>query len=58
MALFCGRVVRAPATEAVDAGSIPSRVKPKSKKLVSTASLLDLKLSNKRGSVKPPPCVW
>ena len=33
---------RASATEAVDTGSIPGRVKPKTNELVSTASLLDV----------------
>ena len=37
-----GRVDRASATEAVDTGSIPGRVKPKTIKLVFTASLLDV----------------
>ena len=36
-----GRVVRASASEAVDSGSIPSRVKPMTMKLVITAPLLD-----------------
>ena len=35
------RVVRASASEAVDLGRIPSRVKPLTSKLVFTASLLD-----------------
>ena len=37
-----GRVDRASASEAVDSGSIPSRVKPMTLKLVFTASLLDV----------------
>ena len=36
-----GRVVRASASEAVDLGLIPSRVKPMTLKLVFTASLFD-----------------
>ena len=36
-----GRVVRVPASGAVDLGFIPSRVKPMTLKLVFTASLLD-----------------
>ena len=36
-----GRVVRASASGAVDLGSIPSRAKPLTLKLVITASLLD-----------------
>ena len=37
-----GRVDRASATDSVDSGSIPGRVKPKTLKLVFTASLLDV----------------
>ena len=40
-----GRVDRASATETVDLGSIPGRVKPKTIKLVFTASLLDVQQS-------------
>ena len=36
------RVNRASATETVDTGSIPGRVKPKTIKLVFTTSLLDV----------------
>ena len=37
-----GRVDRASAPETADSGSIPGRVKPRLKKLVVTASLLDV----------------
>ena len=37
-----GRVDRASATETVDSGSIPGRVKPRTVKFVFTASLLDV----------------
>ena len=37
-----GRVDRASATEAVDTGSIPGRVKPKTIKIGTTDSLLDV----------------
>ena len=37
-----GRVDKASATETVDSGSIPRRVKPKTIKLAFTASLLDV----------------
>ena len=40
-----GRVDKASATEAVDTGSIPGRVKPKTIKLVFTAFLLDVQQS-------------
>ena len=40
--LIGGRVDRASATEAVDSGSVLKRVKPKRKKLIFTASLLDV----------------
>ena len=41
-ATISGRMDRASATEAVDSGSIPGRVKPTTVKLVLTASLLDV----------------
>ena len=47
---FGGLVVRASATEAVDLGSIPGRVSPKTLNLVFTASLLDVQ--HYRDSVK------
>ena len=50
-----GRVRRAPATETVDSGSIPGRVKPKIIKLVFTAPCLPISI--KKDSVKPIPCV-
>ena len=51
-----GRVDRASATEAVDSGSIPGRVKPKNyKNWYSQLSCLTFSI--KRDSVKPPPCV-
>ena len=37
-----GRVMKASASEALDLGLIPSRVKPMTLKLVFTASLLDV----------------
>ena len=40
--LISGREDRASATEAIDSGSISGWVKPKTKKLVFTASLLDV----------------
>ena len=47
IALISGRVDRACATEAVDSGSIPGRVRPKTiKKLVFTASLFYVSFSN------------
>ena len=48
-----GRVVRASASEAVDLGLIPSRIKPMTLKLLFTAFLLDAKHS--RDSVKNKP---
>ena len=40
-----GQVHRASATETIDSGSIPGRVKPKTIKLVFTSSLLDVQQS-------------
>ena len=48
---------RASATEAVDSGSIPGRVKPKTIKIrIHSFSVCCLTFSNERDSVKPPPC--
>ena len=51
-----GRVDRASATEAVDSGSIPGWVKPKTIK-IGIHSFPCLTFSNQRDCVKPPPCV-
>ena len=48
-----GRVIRASASEAVDFGLIPSRVKPMTFTLVFTASLLDVQ--HQRDSVEKKP---
>ena len=46
-------MVRASASEAVDSGLLPSRVKPMTLKFVFTASLLDVQ--HRRGSVENMP---
>ena len=53
--LISGRVDRASTTEAIDFGSIPGRVIPKTKNWYSQLSCLTLSI--KRDSAKPPPCV-
>ena len=55
MLTYSDRVDRASATEAVDSGSIPGRVKPKTIKIVFIASLFDVQQLKKQCEI--PPCV-
>ena len=53
--LISGRVDRASATETVNSGSIPGRVKPKTIN-IGIHSLSAWRSTIKKDSVKPPPC--
>ena len=53
--LISGRVDRKSVTETVDSGSIPVRIKPKTRKIGIRSFLFDVQ--QLKDNVKSPPCV-